>query len=425
MNTQMAIEATAMRTSGKIAAAVALAAVVLGAAGCGESAAKQKQADAAKANRPVPVVAASVVKKDVPIFLDGIGTVAAYKTVTVKPQVDGVLEKVLFREGDPVKKGDLIAQIDPRPFLAAMHSAEGALARDQATLDNANLNRKRYEELLEKKLIPEQTLSDAKAAAGTANGTVLLDKASIETAKLNLAYTSITSPVDGVTGIRVVDPGNVVHTSDANGLVVITQLNPIAVIFTLPQDNLPDIAPQMEKGELSVEAWSRDGSTKLAAGRLLLIDNQINTTTGTLRLKAIFPNPNHALWPNQFVKSRLQVSVQKDALVVAATVVQRGPDGTFAWVINQDGSAKVQPVKVGRTLADTVIVSGGLVEGEQVVVEGQTALRPGVKVNPREPNASAGGGAPGASDNADGGTRGHGKKGTGAPQEGAALQTAP
>jgi multidrug efflux system membrane fusion protein len=418
MNSQTAIEAMAMRMSGQIAAAVALVAVALGAMSCGESAAKQKQADAAKANRPVPVVAAPVVKKDVPIFLDGIGTVAAYKTVTVKPQVDGVLEKVLFREGDPVKKGELIAQIDPRPFLAALHSAEGALARDQATLDNALLNRKRYEELLEKKLIPEQTLTDAKAAAGTANGTVLLDKASIETAKLNLAYTSITSPVDGVTGIRVVDPGNVVHTSDANGLVVITQLDPIAVIFTLPQDNLPEIAPQMEKGELTVEAWSRDGSTRLGAGRLLLIDNQINTTTGTLRLKAIFSNPNHVLWPNQFVKSRLQVSVQKDALVVASTVVQRGPEGTFAWVINQDGTAKVQPVTVARTLADTVIVTGGLIEGEQVVVEGQTALRPGVKVNPRDPNANA-------SDNADGGARGHGRKGTGAPPEGAALQRAP
>jgi multidrug efflux system membrane fusion protein len=417
MNSQIAIEATAMRTSGQIAAALALVAVAL-AMGCGESAAKQKQADAAKANRPVPVVAAPVMKKDVPIFLEGIGTVAAYKTVTVKPQVDGVLEKVLFREGDPVKRGELIAQIDPRPFLAALHSAEGALARDQATLDNALLNRKRYEELLEKKLIPEQTLTDAKAAAGTANGTVLLDKASIETAKLNLAYTSITSPVDGVTGIRVVDPGNVVHTSDANGLVVITQLDPIAVIFTLPQDNLPDIAPQMEKGELPVEAWSRDGSTKLGTGRLLLIDNQINATTGTLRLKAIFPNPSHVLWPNQFVKSRLRVSVQKDALVVASTVVQRGPEGTFAWVINQDGTAKVQPVTVARTLGDAVIVTGGLIEGEQVVVEGQTALRPGVKVNPRDPNANA-------SDNAAGGARGHEKKGTGTPPEGAALQRAP
>jgi len=363
----------------------AMLALVCGA--CGKQAKEQAAQDAAKAMRPIPVVAAAVKKMDVPIYLDGIGNVSAYKTVTVKTQVDGVLEKVLFREGDPVKRGDVIAQIDARPFEAALHQAEGALARDVATLKNAQLNQTRYKDLLAKKLIPEQQLTDQDALVGQLEGTVVLDKAQIESAKLNLAYARIVSPVDGVTGVRIVDPGNVVHAADVNGLVVITQLDPIAVIFNLPQDNLPDIAPQMLKSELPVEAWSREGATKLGAGRLLLIDNQINTATATLRLKAIFPNPEHKLWPNQFVKARLLVSTRKDALVVAATAVQRGPDGTFAWVVGSDSAVTVRPVEVERSLGDQVVISKGLNEGEQVVVEGQAQLRAGSKVQPRDANA--------------------------------------
>ena len=401
-----------MRTLGAMGVALFLCA-----AGCNRSA--QKDADAAKQARAVPVVAVPVVKKDVPIYLDGIGSVTAYKTVTVKTQVDGVLEKVLFVEGDPVKRGQLIAQIDPRPFLAALHSAEGALARDQAQLDNANLNLKRYQDLLGKKLIPEQQLTDQQALVGQLMGTVVLDKAAIETAKLNLTYANIVSPVDGVTGIRIVDPGNVVHAADASGLVVITQLDPIAVIFTLPQDDLPDIAEQMGRGELPVESWSREGTAKLGEGKLLLIDNQINATTGTLRLKAIFPNPQHTLWPNQFVKSRLLVTTQKDALVVPATVVQRGPDGNFAWVVGADSTASARPVEVARTLGDSVLIGKGLAVGEQVVVEGQTALRAGSKVAMRDANGKPDGAGAGGNKKA----QARGEKGA-APLEGAPMQRA-
>ena len=216
---------------------------------------------------------------------------------------------------------------------------------------------------------------------------MLLDQAQIETAKLNLAYASITSPVDGVSGVRIVDPGNVVHASDPNGLGVLTQLDPIAVIFTLPQDDLAAIAPEMQKRELPVEAWSRDGATKLGEGKLLLIDNQINQQTGTLRLKAIFPNAAHTLWPNQFIKARLLVATSKDALVVAATAVQRGPDGTFAWVVGKEQTVTVRPVEVERSLGDQLVISKGLSEGEQVVTEGQALLRANSKVQPREANA--------------------------------------
>ncbi len=351
-------------------------------------------ADAAKAARAIPVVASTVQKIDVPIYLDGIGNVAAYKTVTVKPQVDGVLEKVLFREGDPVKRGELIAQIDSRPFTAVLHQAEGARARDQAQLTNAKLNLSRYQDLLGKKLIAEQQLTDQQAVVAQLEGTVLLDQAQIETAKLNLAYANITSPVDGVSGVRIVDPGNVVRASDQNGLVVLTQLDPIAVIFTLPQDDLAAVAPEMQKRELAVEAWSRDGASKLGEGKLLLIDNQINQQTGTLRLKAIFPNAAHALWPNQFIKARLLVSTRKDALVVAATAVQRGPDGTFAWVIGKEQTVSVRAVEVERSLGEQLVISKGLVEGEQVVTEGQALLRANSKVQPRDASARPAGEQP-------------------------------
>jgi multidrug efflux system membrane fusion protein len=336
------------------------------------------------AARPVPVLAATAVRQDVPIYLEGLGTVVANRTVTVKPLVDGRLDQVLFQEGQLVHKGQALAQIDPRPFLVQLHQAEGALARDKAQLENGRLNVRRDQDLVNQKLIAQQQLDTDAATVGQLEGTVQIDQATIESARLNLDYARITSPVEGVTGVRIVDPGNVVHASDPNGIVVVTQLDPVAVVFTLPQDELPRLAEQMAKGRLPVEAFSRDGATRLGAGQLELIDNQINQTTATLRLKATFPNPKHLLWPNQFVKARLLLSTHRNALVVPATALQRGPAGIFVYVIGKDQTVAMKPVQAAPPQNDLAIVDKGLAEGEQVVADGQGQLRPGSRVAPRE-----------------------------------------
>jgi membrane fusion protein, multidrug efflux system len=347
------------------------------------------QRDQAQAARAVPVVAAAVQRKDVPIYLDGLGNVAAFYTVTVRSQVDGRLDKVLFREGQQVRKGELLAQIDPRPFQNQLRQAEGALVRDKAQLAAAKVNLDRYRQLAAKKLIPQQQADDQAALVGQLEGTVAVDEATISSAKLNLDYSSIRSPIDGVTGVRIVDPGNLVHASDANGLIVLTQLDPISVLFSLPQDELPRVMQQLEQSTLTVEAWSRDGTQKLATGQLALIDNQINANTATLRLKAVFPNPQKLLWPNQFVKARLLLTTRKDALVVPATVPQRGPDGLFAYVIQQDQTVQPRNIEVDHAEGDLVILAKGLDEGEQVVVDGQNQLRAGAKVAARQPGQPA------------------------------------
>jgi multidrug efflux system membrane fusion protein len=346
-----------------------------------------KQAGAARdaqaaAGRPVPVVTGVVTKKDVPIYLDGLGNVTAFYTVTVHSQVDGRLDQVLFKEGQVVKKGDLLARIDPRPFNNQLHQAQGALARDAAQLKGAKVNLERYQQLAQQKLIAQQQADDQGALVGQLEGAVELDRAQIDSAKLNLDYAQIRSPIDGVTGVRLVDPGNIVHASDQTGLVIVAQLDPISVIFSLPQDDLPRVSTELSRGVLQVEAWSRDNGQKLAAGRLTLVDNQINAATATLRLKAVFPNPQHLLWPNQFVNARLLLTTRKDALTVASTVPQRGPEGTFAYVVEGD-SAQQKPIEVESTQGDIAIISKGLNEGEQVVVDGQSQLRPGSKVQAR------------------------------------------
>ena len=365
------------------------------------------QAQQAAANRPVPVVAAAVSRKDVPIYLDGLGNVTAFNTVTVRSQVDGRLEQVLFREGQQVKKGDILARIDPRPFQAQLLQAQGALARDKAQLEGAKRNLERYRTLAAQKLIAPQQADDQAALVGQLTGAVEVDQGQIATAKLNIDYSVIKSPIDGVTGVRLVDPGNLVHASDQNGLVLLTQLDPIAVLFSLPQDDLPRVMRELSGGTLPVEAWSRDGTQKLSTGELTLVDNQINAATATLRLKAVFPNPQRLLWPNQFVKARLLLSTQKDALTVPSTVPQRGPEGTFAYVIQQDQTVQPRPIEVSLSEGDISLVSRGLQEGEQVVVDGQSQLRPGSKVVPRQaqpqqqarpPRENAG--APAASDGA-------------------------
>jgi multidrug efflux system membrane fusion protein len=341
-------------------------------------------ADTASKERPVPVLATTVERRDVPIDLEGIGSVVAAKTVTVKSQVDGVLQQVFYQEGQHVKVGDLLAQIDPRPYLIQLHQAQGNLTRDEALLEGTRLNVERYTALADEKYVARQQLTDARGLLGQYQGAVQVDRAAVESAKLNLTYARITSPIDGVTGVRVVDPGNFVRSTDTTGLVVITQLDPIAVLFTLPQDDLPKLTPYMGGREpLKVDAYDRDGRTKLASGELLLVDNQINQSTATIRLKAYFANAEHRLWPNQFVKALLHVSVERDVLVLPTVAVQRGPHGTFAYVIKPDRTVEARPIEVRLSLSDVSVIERGAVAGEHVVVEGQDRLRPGLKVHVR------------------------------------------
>ncbi len=339
--------------------------------------------------RAVPVTVANVEKKDVPVWLEGLGTVAAWQQVTVRAQVDGRLDKVFFTEGQAVHKGDVLAQIDPRPFAAQLHQAEGALARDRAQLHDAQINLERYRSLREGKLIAQQQVDDQAALAGQAEGAVHADEAQIETAKLNLDYAHVRSPLDGVVGIRQVDPGNLVHASDANGLVVITELDPAALFVTLPEDVLPSVTAAMARGDVPVEAWSRDGTQKLGQGTVFVLDNQINQATATLRLKCKVPNPARTLWPNQFVKARLLVETRQGAIVIPAAAVQRGPQGTFVYLA-VDGKAQNRPVDVALTVGDLAIVGKGLQPGESVVIEGQNQLRPGSPLQLR--GGPAGGG---------------------------------
>lgn len=393
-----------------LAAAGIVALCAWSACGSGKSTAAAEP----RAARPVPVLPATVVRRDVPVYLEGIGNVVAYKTVTVRSLVDGRLVQVLFSEGQAVRKGEVLAQIDPRPFQVQLHQAEGALARDRAQLENANLVVKRDKELVGKKLIAQQQLDSDQAIAGQTDGAVRIDQAAMRSARLNLDYARITSPVDGVTGVRLVDPGNVVHAADPGGIVVVTQLDPVAVIFNLPQDELPRISDQMAHGKLAVEVYGRDGATALGKGELELIDNQINQATSTLRLKAIVPNPERHLWPNQFVKARLLLTTRKGALVVPASTLQRGPDGTFVYVIGTDQTVTVRPVEAVSPAGDLAVVDKGLSEGEMVVADGQNQLRPGSKVSVRESGAQGGGrgGGAGKPSGADkpGGGKGRGEK---------------
>lgn len=352
------------------------------------AAAAAASASAAIANRVVPVVTVDVQQRDVPIWREGLGTVNAFYTVTVKTQVDGRIDRVAFKEGQRVKKGDLLVQIDPRPFAIQLESAQGALARDQANLTNAKLNADRYKTLSEQNLIAVQQYTDQVSQVDQLKAGVLSDQAAIDQAKLNLDYAHITSPIDGVTGVRLVDPGNVVHATDATGLVIVAQLDPIALYFTLPEDDLSDInaAVAASKDPLEVEALSRDGDQALGKGKMTVIDNEINQATATLRLKAIFDNPQSLLWPNQFVKARLRLSTRKNSITVPAAVVQHGPNGTFAYVVNTTGAeskVEMRPITVAITQGDLAVIDKGLTAGEQVVIEGQAQLRPNAKVSPR------------------------------------------
>src|SRR5256885_4182363 len=367
--------------------------LALAIAACGkkDSAAQQR---AAQGDRVIPVSVAKVEQKDFPVFLDGLGTVTAFRAVTVRSQVDGRLDAVLFREGQEVKKGQVLVQIDPRPFQIQLHQGEGALARDQAQLVGAQRNLARFEDLAKRKLIAQQQADDQRALVGQFEGAVRIDRAAIETAKLNLAYARITSPIDGIAGIRNVDPGNLIHANDANGIVTIAQLDPIAVIFTLPQDVLTQVAGQLRQGAMEVRILSRDGGAELGRGTLEVIDNAINATTATLRLKAVLSNPQRLLWPNQFVKARLLLTTRQGAMVMPAAAGQRGPDGSFVYVVQGDSTVQPHPIQIELQQGGEAIVGKGVNVGDAVVTEGQNQLRPGRKVRARQPGQGRAGGQP-------------------------------
>jgi membrane fusion protein, multidrug efflux system len=335
----------------------------------------------------VPVIAATVVQKDLPVYLEGLGTVVAFNTVTVKSRVDGQLVSVAFREGQEVRQGDPLAQVDPRPFEILVKQAEATLAKDQAQAKQAKLLLTRNEELMKENLIAQEQLDEQRATVAQLEAAIQADRAQVDNAKLQLSYSRITSPLNGRTGLRQVDPGNIIHANDQNGLVVITQLDPIAVLVTLPQDELAAINEQMSQHPLTAQAFSRDGQNELGTGEVSLVDNQINPTAGTLRLKAVFPNPNRALWPNQFVKVRVLLSTRKGALVAPASAIQNGPNGTFVYVVKPDQTVEARPV-TATTTGDTAVVDAGLTVGEVVVSEGQFKLRPGIRVDAKGASSS-------------------------------------
>jgi multidrug efflux system membrane fusion protein len=343
--------------------------------------------------RVVPVQTATAEAGDLPVWLEGLGSVAAFQQVTVRPRVDGLLEKVLFVEGKPVKAGEVLAQIDPRPFLVTLHQAQGALARDRANLETLKKNYERYKGLAEQQLVAKQQVEEIGGQLGQAEGAVKMDLAQVEAAQLQLDYATVKAPLAGITGVRLVDAGNLVKANDPTGLVVITQVDPAAVLFTIPQDRLPAIAAASAKGDVEVEVWNRDGSQKLATGTLAVLDNQINQTTSTLRLKAIVPNPDRVLWPNAFVKAKMLVETKRKVILVPAVAIQRGPQGTFVYIVGADKTAQLKPVTIGLTTAGKTVIEKGLTGGEQVIVEGQNQLRPGGKVEPVAPSKPEGTGS--------------------------------
>jgi multidrug efflux system membrane fusion protein len=327
---------------------------------------------------PIPVVAASVERKDVPVYRSGIGTVIAFNTVQVKAREDGQITEIRFREGQDVKAGDVLAVIDQRPYTAALKQAQANLAKDESQLANARLDLTRAVNL--KEFATKQSVDTQKALVAQFEAMIGADQAQIEAAKTNLDYTVIASPIDGRTGIRNIDAGNIVHAADTTAIVTVTQMQPIAVVFTLPSDDLPAVQKGQAKGSLEVAALAKDNQTVLAKGELTLVDNQIDPTTGTVKLKATFANADRALWPGQFVNGRVRIDVQHDGLTVPATGVQRGPDGTYVWVIEGDSKVAMRPVTVVQTQDGQALVGQGLKFGEQVVVDGQYKLQAGSKV---------------------------------------------
>jgi membrane fusion protein, multidrug efflux system len=329
----------------------------------------------------IPVTAATITRGDIDITLDALGTVTSLATVTVVSQISGLLMRVDYTEGQDVKKGDLLLEIDARPFQLALAQAQGALQRDQALLQNAELDLKRFQDLVKTNAIPRQQLDTQTSLVLQDKGNVISDQAQIETQQLNIAYCHIVAPVDGRVGLRLVDVGNFVTPSQATGLVVITQLKPITVIFPVAEDYLPEIVKRLHAGAvLPVTAFDRSGSIRLSEGELRSLDSQINTTTGTLNMRAQFANGDENLFPNQFVNARLRIDVLRDSVVAPTSAIQRGAPGTFVYLVRPDRTVTIQPVTLGPTSGDRVAIQSGLSAGDQVVTDGADRLRNGIKV---------------------------------------------
>jgi multidrug efflux system membrane fusion protein len=356
---------------------------------------------------PVSVAVTAALQQNVPYYLSGLGSVSAFNTVTVKSRVDGQLQKVNFKEGQFVHEGDLLAEIDPRPFQVALEQMQGQLARDQAQLNNAKVDFARYDKLAKEGVISSQQVDTQNATVGQMEGAVRADQAQIDNEKLQLTYCKITAPLTGRVGLRLVDQGNMIHATDPNGLVVITQVQPIAVLFTLPEDNLPEVIQHMKSEELGVEAYSRDDQNKLAAGKLLTVDNQIDPTTGTVRFKAAFANHDLSLWPNQFVNIRLQLAVRKNAIIVPLAAIQRGTQGSYVFTV-KGGKAAMQPVKVDLTQGNIALIASGVAAGDQVVVDGQERLQSGTPVDTHDTTSGGSGGGAGGGAGKGGGKNGGG-----------------
>jgi multidrug efflux system membrane fusion protein len=330
----------------------------------------------------VPVVAGAVAQHDVPIYLTGVGTVIAFNTVVVRSQIQGQIVSINFTEGQTVHTGDLMAQIDPLPYQAQVDQVTATRDRDQAQLVNAQANLARYTQLGDKGWATPQLVETQKAQVAQLQSAIKADEALIDAAKVQLSYTRLTSPIDGVTGIRQIDVGNVIHPTDPNGLVVVTQIEPISLIFTLPETDLPKIQQQQEKtkGPLTVLAYSQDNTIKLDEGTLGLVNNQIIQTTGSIQLKANFPNKAHRLWPGELVNARLLLDTRHDGLTVPASVVQQGQKGSYAYVINPNNTVEIRPVTVAQISEGQALIDSGLKANEQVVIDGQYKLQPGTNV---------------------------------------------
>jgi membrane fusion protein, multidrug efflux system len=368
---------------------------------------------------PVPVVVTKVTRSSIPVYLNGLGNVNPYYTVTVKSRVDGQLMKVDFNEGDLVKEGQILLEIDPRPYQVQLDIAQATLAHDQALLDNAKVDEKRYRELVKTDAIPGQQLDTQVALVAQTEGTIKQDQANIENAKLQLVYAKIPAPITGVVGLRLVDPGNIVHAADATGMITIAQLQPIAVLFTIPEDNLPEVNQKLRAGiHLPADAYNRDNSKKLASGMLVTLDNQIDNTTGTSKLKAVFENKDNTLFPQQFVNIRLLVDTLTNQLVVPNVAVQNGQQGTFVYVVDADSIVHLKTVQVGITTETSADILSGISDGDRVVIDGTDRLIEGAVVRVRKageldnpPGYDPGGGRKGGGKK--GGKKGGGKKGQG------------
>jgi multidrug efflux system membrane fusion protein len=344
----------------------------------------------------ISVAVAKAEVRDMPVYLNGLGSVDAFNTVVVKSRIDGQIVQIAFREGQEVKQGDLLVVIDQRPYQVALQQAEATLFKDQSSLKDAKLNLQRFQELYKDGVIPKQQMDTQDSLVGQLDGAVRADQAQIDTVKLNLNYARITAPVSGRVGLRQVDIGNMVHASDPTGMLVITQLQPIAVVFTLPEDNLPAVSKRLHAGTLEAVAYSRDDQTKLATGKLLTIDNQIDQTTGTGKLKAVFDNRDNALWPQQFVNVHLLLETRKNNTVVPVAAIQRGPQGTYVFALKPDKTVELRPVTVSFNEGSFSSISMGLNPGDQVITDGQDKLQNGSQVEVRGGGDGSASQSPGA-----------------------------